>query len=227
MDYVYICRDGDNEELRYSIRSIVKNLPDVNVILVGGKPKWYSGQYISVENEKNKFYSITKCWKYIKESNHISNNFILMNDDFYLLKKINEIPIMHGGPLKEKIDKYTSAHGHNRYSRILLDAYNKLKHIKISDPFDYDIHVPMPIEKDKITDQVLNSLAPRSMYGNVNNIGGTYIDDVKVYSYKNNINYSFDYLNNDSTFISSIEASFDTLFRDILKDKFTEKSIYE
>ena len=55
MDLVYICKPGDNEELRYSIRSAVKNLKFDNLYLVGGKPDWYDGKFIAVEPIPNKF----------------------------------------------------------------------------------------------------------------------------------------------------------------------------
>ena len=46
MDIVYNCRPGkQNEELRYSIRSVMENLPHDNLWVVGGKPEWYTGNY--------------------------------------------------------------------------------------------------------------------------------------------------------------------------------------
>ena len=55
MDLVYICGPGDNEELRYSIRSAVKNLKFDNLWVVGGKPKWYVGNYLEVIQNKSKY----------------------------------------------------------------------------------------------------------------------------------------------------------------------------
>ncbi len=106
MDFVYICKDGDNDELKYSIRSVVASFPEANIWVVGGKPEWYVGNYIKVPQNltkyKNAFYNL----KSITESNEISESFVLMNDDFYIIKKINNIDNYHGGSLLEKINLY-------------------------------------------------------------------------------------------------------------------------
>jgi hypothetical protein len=227
MDYVYTCRSGDNEELRYSIRSVVKNLPEGRIWLVGGKPEWYVGDYIAVQNEKNKFYSINKCWDAIRNSLDISKDFVLMNDDFYIINKINSIETMHGGLLSEKIQRYSDQHGVNKYSQILFRANRQLQYMGIKEPLDYDIHVPMPINKNNITDKVLSGLAPRSLYGNLNNVGGVLINDVKVYSNSDNINYSFKYKQEETNFISSVDGSFKEMYETILKDMFNTKTHYE
>lgn len=227
MDYVYTCRAGDNEELRYSIRSVVQNLPEGRIWLVGGKPDWYLGNYIHVEDEKNKFYSINKCWNAISKSSDISEDFVLMNDDFYAINKIDKVEPMHGGLLSEKIKRYSDQHGNNKYAQILLRTNKQLFHMGIRNPLDYDIHVPLPISKSKITEQVLSGLAPRSLYGNINSISGNFINDVKVYDKSDNINYSFDYTKIESSWISSVDGSFKDIYENILKDRFNIKTQYE
>lgn len=81
VDFIYINKDGDNEELRYSIRSVVSNYEKANVIVVGGKPSWYIGEFYPVSNVGNKFKNITECYKTICQLDHI-NDFVAMNDDF-------------------------------------------------------------------------------------------------------------------------------------------------
>jgi hypothetical protein len=227
MDYVYTCRAGDNEELRYSIRSVVQNLPEGRIWLIGGKPEWYVGDYIEVENERNKFYSINRCWDVIRKSKKISEDFILMNDDFYIIDKIVNVGTFHGGLLTEKIKRYSDQHGNNKYAQILSMANRKLQHSGIKKPLDYDIHVPMPISKSKITDFVISGLAPRSLYGNINDVGGQLINDVKVYDKSDSIDYSFNYTDIKTNIISSADGSFKNIYEDILKDMFVSKTQYE
>lgn len=226
MQYVYICKNGNNEELRYSIRSVIKNLPEGRICLVGGKPDWYKGDWIKVPDINGKLENIAQCWKTILNNNNIDNNFILMNDDFFILNKINNVLIYHGGSLDEKIQKYVSISGSTKYARVLSDTRNKLYRLGIEYPLDYDIHVPMPINKNNITENVLKSLAPRSMYGNINNIGGDKIQDVKIYSNKKMISLSYQY-DQYADFISSEDDSFENLLQSILKNKFNKKTIYE
>ncbi len=87
-DFVYICKDGANEELKYSIRSVVESFPEANIWLVGGKPEWYTGNYIEVEQKDSKYKNAVKNLQIICLSQEISESFILMNDDFYIIKKI-------------------------------------------------------------------------------------------------------------------------------------------
>jgi hypothetical protein len=150
-----------------------------------------------------------------------------MNDDFYIINKLDRVETMHGGLLSEKIKRYSDQHGSNKYSQLLSRANQYLVHKGINEPLDYDIHVPMPINKNNITDKVLSGLAPRSLYGNLNNVGGILIDDVKVYSNLDNINYSFEYQQKDTNFISSVDGSFREVYENILKNMFISKTQYE
>ncbi len=53
-DVVYVVRPGDkNEELRYSIRSVIANLPHRKVWIAGYKPTWLSDDlgYIKVQTK--------------------------------------------------------------------------------------------------------------------------------------------------------------------------------
>jgi hypothetical protein len=72
MDFVYICKDGINEELRYSIRSVVESFPDSNIWVVGGKPDWYVGNYIKVDQKLTKYKNALYNLKAITESEEIS-----------------------------------------------------------------------------------------------------------------------------------------------------------
>lgn len=225
MDYVYICRPGDNEELRYSIRSVVKNTPCDSIWLIGGKPDWYKGNYVIVEDIGNKFENIQNCYKVISQIGAISDKFVLMNDDFFIMKPIGEMPIFHGGKLIDKIDRYTVDKGHNKYTRILLQAHKRLLKQGIKDPLDYDIHLPLVVEKAAIDYFIDQSLAPRSIYGNLYNIGGQEINDVKVYSTKNMIDHSAN-ITNDMPFMSTEDGSFEKVFN-MLDSIFKEKTKYE
>jgi hypothetical protein len=225
VDYVYVCRSGDNEELRYSIRSVRHNASYNNLWVVGGKPDWYYGNFVEVPDVGNKFQNIQECYKAITQIGAISNEFVLMNDDFFILKPVGIMPILHGGPLIEKIERYNNNGASTKYTRILLEAYKKMQKLRIKDPLDYDIHTPMVIEKNKIKDFIDLSLAPRSMYGNMFNIGGENIQDVKIYSSKKmQFNSIFDYSN--LAFLSTEDESFDKILP-FLDNLFPKKSMYE
>lgn len=219
MDCVYICRPGENEELRYSIRSIEKNLTCDTVWLVGYKPDWYIGNYIEVADKSIKFENIRNCLSIVTNIGAISDNFLLMNDDFYILKPMGKVPIYHGGLLDDKIARYIANSGSTRYTRILAEASKYLKKKGILQPLDYDIHTPIIMNKHNLKEVVDINLAPRSMYGNIFNIGGTEIEDVKLYKYNNKIEYSHGVISSEDTSIKFLI--------DMLKTEFPNPSKFE
>jgi hypothetical protein len=227
MDYVYICREGDNEELRYSIRSVVAHASHNNIWLVGYKPAWYRGDFVDLPDTATKFDNIINCTKAITSVGAISDDFVLMNDDFFFLKDVGIVPTYHGGFLRDKIDRYIEL-GSRRYATLLSRTYNNLVRQGIKDPLDYDIHVPMPMNKQKLRESIKKTYFPRSGYGNINNIGGTHIQDVKTYSAKNPLNpNSYDFKTGDMPFVSTEDGSFQEVYETVLKDMFPEPSQYE
>ena len=229
MDFVYICKEGVNEELKYSIRSVIESFPNSNIWVVGGKPDWYVGNYIKVEQKESKYKNAVENLKTISTSDQISKSFVLMNDDFYIIKKINKIENFHGGYLLNKINLYQKLNGNSQYTRKLLGTYKKLKALGFENPLDYELHVPMIMEKEKLKTilELIDQSLWRSIYGNKFDVGGTEMQDVKVYTSGPLVLKSYN-LNIDShTYLSSADSSFNNIFNKILKDKFNKKTKFE
>jgi hypothetical protein len=224
MDCVYVCRPGDNEELRYSIRSVVKNLPHDNLWLVGYKPSWYVGNFISVLNTTTKFENIRLAIKAAAEHNEISDNFILMNDDFFVIRPANPDVVLHGGLLTDKINRYRSMLGSGRYITLLENTHKFLIKSGIKNPLDYDIHTPMVFNKNNLLQIINRRHFPRSLYGNIFKVGGEFTNDVKVYPDNSLLKYD---IQQDSPYISTQDDSFDNLFNSLLKHMFPDQSKYE
>jgi hypothetical protein len=229
MDFVYICKEGINEELKYSIRSVVESFPDSKIWVVGGKPDWYVGNYINVEQKESKYKNAVENLKTISTSDQISESFVLMNDDFYIIKKIDKIENFHGGYLLNKINLYQKLNGNSQYTRKLSGTYKKLKALGFENPLDYELHVPMIMEKEKlkIILELIDQFLWRSIYGNKFEVGGTEMQDVKVYTTGPLVLKSYN-LNIDShTYLSSSDSSFNNIFNKILKIKFDKKTKFE
>lgn len=229
MDFVYICKDGDNEELRYSIRSVDASFPEANIWVVGGKPGWYVGNYIKVPQNltkyKNAFYNL----KSITESEAISESFVLMNDDFYIVKKIDSINTYHGGSLLEKINLYQKINSNSGYTRKLSATYKKVVSLGIENALDYELHVPMIMEKEKLKEilKYQDQFLWRSIYGNLFNVGGEQIEDVKVYTKGPLVLKSYNLKKEEHIYLSSADTSFDLILNNILKEQFITKTKYE
>lgn len=227
MDLVYICGDGNNEELRYSIRSAVKNLAFDNLWVVGGKPDWYSGNYIKVEQGRAKYTNARKNLSAICNSEDISDSFILMNDDFYILNKVESVPYMHGGLLSNKIKTYKSLTGNTSYVLILNKTFTSLSKRFKKDILDYELHVPMVMKKANLLQVLDHSDFWRSRYGNTFSVGGEEITDVKVYGSGSLMSKSYDLNNLKYDYLSSNDDSFEMIKEKILLKDFNEPSIYE
>ena len=226
MDIVYICRKGQNEELRYSLRSVVKNLPESRVWVVGYKPDWYVGDFIPVPDTSNKFDNIRLALAAAASDPRISRNFIYMNDDFFLIKPVKILRNYNGGSLSDKITRYRQIDPTSRYVISLKKTLEYLKMSGVEDPLDYDIHIPMTINKNKFLEIAYLPFQARSVYGNIYNIASAKMRDVKRY-HKTSPMSEHSYLGNEYPFISSEDKSFDLLKETLLAEMFPEPSRYE
>jgi hypothetical protein len=228
MDFVYICRDGENEELRYSIRSVLLSFPEAKIWVVGGKPKWYSGNHVFLEQDNNKYVNAVNNLKAVCNTPDISNNFILMNDDFFIIKKIETVEQFYNGLLSEKIDKFIKITGSSMYIKKLITTNNKLNKLGFTKPLDYELHVPMPMHKAGLL-YILNEYPEclwRSMYGNLFNVGGSQMEDVKVYKNKRHAARSAQITKN-SIYLSTEDTGLTIMVDNIFKELLTNPSPYE
>lgn len=233
-DLVYICRDGENEELRYSIRSAVTNLPHDKIWVVGGKPDWYTGPYIEVPQTLTKYQNADRNRNAAYSSNLISEDIVLMNDDFFIIKPLDRVEVFHNGPLIHTIKHFKNAGiSNSEYIKKLITTRSYLKKSAgAPNPMSYELHVPMPVKKSKMLEVIKPGIASRSAYGNLNNVGGTYMDDVKYYTGKlmEHKNYK-EILNTDINdlpypYLSTSDESFEDV-RGILEALFPNPSPYE
>lgn len=228
MDFVYICGPGETDELRYSIRSVIANAPHGKIWVVGSKPSWYTGDYIEVVQDSPKYINAINNLKAICESKDISDDFVLMNDDFYILNPISDIKYTFSGSLDDKIDKYLDLVPGSSYTRKLQETRTRLLKEGVSKPLDYELHVPMPMNKANLKRCLINpNVLWRSMYGNLFNVGGIQMSDVKVYTQGTlRFNsYSMDDLKYD--YLSSDDSSYWIIKKKILEPMFQDPSPYE
>jgi hypothetical protein len=223
LDVVYICREGDNEELRYSIRSVVENLPHENIWVVGGKPDWYSGNHISVRQNGRKYENARKNMKAIAASNEISEDFILMNDDFFVISPVTELKHYHGGPLSDRISYLRNKYGVSQYSQMLTKTSKYLAHRGIREPLDYALHVPFMMNKKNMSEIIEDEVSWRIAYGNMFVKDSVAVDvyegeskDVKVYIRHGALDRDGISKNSlSNTFLSSEDRSFAYILKDL------------
>lgn len=167
MDILYYIGSGskhNNDELRYSLRSLEQYCKDVGrVFIVGNKPNFIINcELVWVEDKfewwKNAF---EKTKAAIKAG--ISKEFLLFNDDFYMLKPFEaaQYPFYHKGDIMPKPC--------NPYQEVIVNTGRILKNLK--KPFKhFGVHCPIRIEAEKylsLEKYFKEPVSARCLYGNL------------------------------------------------------------
>lgn len=226
-DIVYICRPGENEELRYSLRSVQANLPHSRIFIVGDAPSWVRNtELVKVPLRRDKQLTAQANLEVACRHSEISDPFIIFNDDMYILEAMNELPVLHLGELTTVIAQHAIG---SAYRRAMQRTYDRMLELDIgSSPLlSYELHTPMLIRKDPMLEALelgagIHGMHNRTMYGNLVRLGGTLSNDFKVYN--NDRNIDFDAL----PFLSTSDRTF--LYHPAgryIRKTFTESSIYE
>lgn len=182
-DIVYFLRDGVNEELRYSLRSVEHNFPHNRVIFYGGKPDGITpdmhvavNQYQPSKWERVRAMMLDAC-----RNDDITPDFWMFNDDFFVMKPISNPCNYYDGTLKQRIDGIPAD---SAYRWQLARLHHLLEKIGITEPLNYAHHTPMLVNRAKMV-ETLEKYPDmpmfRALYGNINHIGGQEMPDVKFY----------------------------------------------
>lgn len=230
MDVVYFVRKGDaNDELRYSLRSL-KNLPHDNVFIAGYKPKWCKNiNHIPVDQTESKTLNVRKNIQAALNCSDVSNDFIYMNDDFYIMQPIEKLPLLTRGTIEDVIAKFKAKNIRSRYLETMEAMRDYLIELKTPTRNSYELHIPMEINRHKMLEMYVMQRSQknefrrghtRTLYGNFFNIGGTPTEDVKIYDSAREIP-------KEPIFLSSRDSAFMGRFRAKMRDQFKQYCQYE
>ena len=225
-DIVYILRnDIDSNEVRYSIRSVVENFPFNSLWIYGGKTNDIQpDHYVAYRQIGGSRYArVTNTIREICKNKKITPDFWLFNDDFFILKKVDEFPTLYAGTLWERVERIRNRHGcDSGYSEKLRATAEKLK-AEGYQQLDYALHCPMLINRTKAL-QTLEKFKGypmfRSLYGNHHSIGGEQAKDRKIQNVTD--------IPGDSLFVStSDKAYYYGKAGEYIRGRFNERSRYE
>lgn len=182
-DVVYVVRPGEvNPELRYSLRSLV-NVPHGTVWMAGHRPHWVSRtvRHIRVAPRHPKAQSSNANLRAACDHPEVGEDFLLFNDDFFVVKPVKGVPALHCGTVGEHMGQMGG--GYRRAAEGTRDLLVSWGH---PDPLSYELHLPMPLLKPAMAELLEWAkgtwcLHHRTLYGNVVGIGGRRTEDVKVY----------------------------------------------
>lgn len=180
MDVLYPLKDkksvwGDLE-LHYSIQSLRKFTNADNIYIIGKKREIkhpIEGTWIDFPDQ----YDTSKEYQHRHENvrqkilracdSDISDPFLLMNDDFFILRPLElDMPLYYNGTCKE----FAKGKG-GEYKKQLEKIEGKW----------FELHVPMVIDKDVFREATKPFMLYRSLYGNASDRPKQQMRDVKWY----------------------------------------------
>lgn len=158
-DLVYILKASEcNPDLQMSLRSIAKFCNFRNVWLVGYKPSWVRNvKYIPTKQNQDKWKNSIINYTAACTNEEISDNFILMNDDFFALKPIRNWRANLNvclGTLEEEVAKNIDNPKKSRWKYGFDYAVDLLSHLNTKHTYNYETHLPIIINKKKFLEMM-------------------------------------------------------------------------
>lgn len=178
MDIVILVRPGDsNPELRFCLRSL-RNIEFDRLFISGYRPNWVRSEETvlipnnlprSKNNEVRNILNAINC-------NFLSENFILFNDDFYVMKKTKMTHNYNRGSIQGVADMYHGVFGFDtKYVRIMRATNEVIKDWGVMEPKSFELHLPLLVNKT-IAREMLKRLAK---------------DKINIINGNNGLNYHF------------------------------------
>ena len=233
MDLLYILGSGtvwDNNEIRFSLRSAEKNIKDLEkVFIVGEKPDWLQNiEHLPLAD----LYKIKWRNAYAKVSRacmspFLSADFLLMNDDFFILKPITgaDYPFYFSSILTKNASYYkTKFLTTPQQTATLLPLH-------VKDVRNFAVHRPVRFNKQKYLDMprfdlAMTGFSPRSFYCNFYGVPGVQCADKTLSPLMTE--KDFDRACADRTDISVFSATARSpIFQNWIQKMFPEPSKYE
>lgn len=202
MDLVYFVKQSEiNEDLRYSLRSVDKFVPVDKVWIVGYKPSWVTNVgYIPVPQTGTKQQNQTSNLIALCNCDEISEDFVLMNDDFFAIKQIENLEESVEiclGLLDKSVIKHER--GKNNWHKAFKQVYELLESIGVEKPYyDFESHTPLKMNRKKMLDVLeipqvkefiksSKTLHRRTLYRNIYHLNCRILPtDVKILATKDN-----------------------------------------
>jgi hypothetical protein len=231
-DLVYFLGRGspwDNNELRYSLRSAHANLPHRKVVVVGERPAWLTGviHVPAPDRWEVKVRNTLAKLALAVQVPELSEEFVLMNDDFFTLRPVDRLPSYCLGTMEHQVS--LGVPGDLEYRRLFEQGLAMLKKIGVAVPLNYETHHPLPMDKQGVRNMLdlhggAGSAYPfRSVYSNMHraHLDVELTRDVKVRGV-------FQMPSSDAAFASIDDATAkDGLFQAWCRMKWPEPSPYE
>lgn len=158
MDLVYFYRHVHpheqpraTDELRYSLRTMVAHYRQLGQVHVfGGRAPWFSGHvhHYPVRQTYAKHENTWRIWTQIASAarnGYLPDRFLIMNDDYFLTRDLDEVPVYASGTL-------TSWIAARAQSRLIVETIERTQRMIADlggpardDQLGYELHVPLVV----------------------------------------------------------------------------------
>lgn len=237
MDIVIPIGNGshwNDNELRYSLRSLVRYGKNIgNIIIVGQKPEWIQN-VIHIPNEnptnRNHEHNIYENILLACKSDLVKENFLGWQDDYFLLSLIDcdNYPFYHNGLLEKGVKSRVRFDGY----AMGLDNSRKYLAAKGLETYNYDTHCPIVYNKQAFIDTVGsldwetdNGFVIKSIYANSLRVIGHHLGDLKINSCRHRI--QLDAQLKGRHIFSLSDKGLTDVMKKFLRETYPHKSIYE
>ena len=229
LDIVYFVKDTkQNDELIYSVRSVVKNFPHQKIWFAGGCPDGIrpDGRLRVKQDNGKKYANVRRLTEAVVNCDDITEDFWLFNDDFFIMSRVADVQPVVRGSLWRTIQYITNKNkSQSEYVKMLKRTAQALKELH-RDRLNYCAHLPMLINRTKAKEvlRIFNGdISFRSAYGNYWEIGGVIQPDVKITDAEQLPDPDI-----HNMYISTNDKSFrNGIVGEIIRKAFTEPSKYE
>ena len=234
MDIVYLLKENAGEEIIFSLRSL-KNIAHGKVFVAGWMPPFLNPKtVVHIPNLQNstKYKNAGGNLRAALADERVSEDFILFNDDFFVLEQIEnpqeELNLYLDGAENFLYGMLCKFRSFSPYMTGLWQTCFHLKKRGIKEPLCYELHIPFCFNKQKLREimnlpekKEINIFHTRTAYGNLFLQNSKQAKDVKVL-----ITQNWDGPQEGQKFLSCSDRAW-TKVRDYLVKIFPDKSVYE
>lgn len=157
-DAVYVCRPGENPELRVSLRALAANAAGIyrNVWIVGTVLPWLRNIIpLPLEPLEDKFENQRQSLTAVVNHPDLSDEFVLLNDDHFITQPLTEWRTWHIGTvfgfLSQLFLSDMETTNLNEWAHAVLNTalWTQAK-ADIAEPYCYEAHIPLLFDKAKV-----------------------------------------------------------------------------
>jgi hypothetical protein len=238
--YPYVEKYAQWEELRYSLRSMAENFKEpFQVFIVGDRPKWLTDEAVHIPSpvvSKNPPLDIAKKLLLVIKDERVTDDFIWMNDDIYLLNPVvlEDIKFLKCAGTLESAKTSGTLHQNNKGR-----TFGLLRSLKKS-TWDYSTHLPFFFNKKLMADLIAKFNLAKQPYLITTLYHNFYFadripltlslqtDNMKLGVYRRNLNEKlFDQLASKKKFLNHSQSGFAPKVQKFLEQRFKKKTLFE